>query len=171
MNERSLHVGLVDTFAAQSFGEPGQRTFRVFATTHSGEVSVWMEKEQLVVLGEAIGEMLQKVPDSQGLSPASTASTATISGEVAARAGSLALTYDEAQDGFVFEAANLQDATLRVQSLSFLLDRHQLAAADDEIQDIVAASRPRCTMCGQPLTDPAHFCPPSNGHARVQAPS
>ncbi len=168
MNERSLHVGVVDSFVAQSFGEPGQRTFRLLATTESGEVSIWLEKEQLAALGEAIEQILERVPDSQGLNPSSAGSTATISGEMSAKAASLSLSFEESQDGFVLRAGDLFEATLHVESLNLLLDREQLISAADEIEQIIAGGRPRCSMCGMPLTEQAHFCPPSNGHARVQ---
>jgi hypothetical protein len=36
-----------------------------------------------------------------------------------------------------------------------------------EIDGIVAGSRPRCVLCGAPLTGEPHFCPQQNGHARL----
>jgi hypothetical protein len=31
---------------------------------------------------------------------------------------------------------------------------------------VVAAGRPRCTMCGEPMDPEGHVCPQQNGHFR-----
>ena len=53
-------LGPVDGVTAESFGEPGRRTFRLFAQTGPGRVSLWLEKEQVVMLGSALGWGAQK---------------------------------------------------------------------------------------------------------------
>jgi uncharacterized repeat protein (TIGR03847 family) len=168
MNEGVLNIGVLDTLKVESFGEPGQRTFRVSGTTASGEVSIWLEKEQVVALGAAVEQLLERVGESTGSTPAPHIVPATISGEVSARAGSLSLAFDQSQDAFVLEATDLFDATLDVGTLVLLATRSQVAELEDQVDDIIAGGRPRCPMCGTALTEQAHFCPPSNGHARVR---
>src|ERR1039457_3843945 len=51
---RRLNLGVVQQLEAESFGDPGQRTFRLRATTSSGGVDLWLEKEQIVALGAAV---------------------------------------------------------------------------------------------------------------------
>jgi uncharacterized repeat protein (TIGR03847 family) len=167
MNEGVLNVGVLDTLKVESFGEPGHRTFRVNATTQSGEVSIWLEKEQVIALGAAVEQLIERVSESIGLNPTPHIIPATVSGEVSARAGSLSLAFDQTQDAFVMEATDLFEATLDVGTLVLLATRSQVAELEEQVNEIVAAGRPRCPMCGTPLTGQAHFCPPSNGHARV----
>lgn len=168
MDEERLNLGVLKELAAESFGEPGKRTFRLKATTGSGEVHLWLEKEQLVALGAAVEQILERVPQEQGVEPRTVTSAAEITGEVTARAGSLSLAFDTTQNVFAIEASDLIEATLDVQIFLLLVTRAQLQSVEEELDAIIAAGRPRCPMCGTPLTAAAHFCPPSNGHAKVR---
>lgn len=167
MNEGRLNLGVLASLAAESFGEPGSRTFRLRAGTESGEISIWLEKEQLVALGGAVEQILERVGEGQGETPRPVTKPASITGEVSAHAGSLSLGFDTTQNAFVFEATDLWDATLEVQRVLYLASRQQLAEIETQIDTIIAGGRPRCSMCGRPLGPEPHFCPPSNGHAPV----
>jgi uncharacterized repeat protein (TIGR03847 family) len=167
MDQGGLNIGFVQTLDAESFGEPGQRTFRLTATAGAGRVSLWMEKEQIVMLGNAAAEILERVPEPLGEDPKAASAAGEVSGEVEARVGSSSLGFDRVQNGFVIEATELWDATLNVTFVRLLANRAQLDHINEQVGEIIAGSRPRCPMCGQPLTEEAHFCPPSNGHARV----
>lgn len=168
MSTGILNVGTVDDLLAESFGEPGQRTFRIKATTMSGELGLWLEKHQIVLLGAAIEQLLEETPDDFGRQPLPQRETAAVSGEVAARVANMTLAADRLENGFVIEARDLRDATLAVEGIRFLASRSQLADIADQLTDIVAAGRPQCLLCGAPLSGEPHFCPPSNGHARVR---
>jgi uncharacterized repeat protein (TIGR03847 family) len=167
MNEARLNLGVVHALSAESFGEPGQRTFRLYATTDGGTVSIWLEKEQIVALGNAVVGMLENIAGTQAVTPRPTHAAAQITGDVSARSGSLSLGFDVAQNAVIFEASDLWDATLDVQSIAMLADRDTLEHLEEQIDDIVAGGRPRCSMCGRPLGPGPHFCPPSNGHSHV----
>jgi uncharacterized repeat protein (TIGR03847 family) len=165
---RRLNLGVVQQLEAESFGEPGQRTFRLRATTNSGGVDLWLEKEQIVALGAAVERILERVPENQGVSPRPVKAPAQISGEVAAHAGALSIAFDTIQNAFALEASELREATLDVESMLLLATRAQLTGVEEQVGEILAGGRPRCPMCGAPLSPGvAHFCPPSNGHARV----
>lgn len=148
---------------AESFGEPGQRTFRLLAETGEGSVSLWLEKEQVVMLGSAIDELLERVPS--GDDPAAPVAP-TLIGEFEVRVGALSLGYNGEYNGFVLEATEFV-APFDFESIRLIASRRQLEHVSDQIDRIVAASRPRCPLCGTPLTGQPHFCPQSNGHARV----
>jgi uncharacterized repeat protein (TIGR03847 family) len=150
---------------AESFGEPGQRTFRLLVGTVQGSVSLWLEKEQLAMLGSAIGDLLRRIPKGQGRKPESDALD-SFSGDLEVRVGSLAVGYDESQSGFTVEATDFV-TPLTLTSISFLANRKQFSELGDEIERIVVAGRPRCPLCGRPISGGAHFCPESNGHARL----
>ena len=52
--------GPLDHISAEAIGQPGQRRFRLRAINGDGETaSLWLEKEQLSALGEAIGTALE----------------------------------------------------------------------------------------------------------------
>ena len=40
----------------------------------------------------------------------------------------------------------------------------QMRAFSIRGQEVVAAGRPKCTMCGEPMDPEGHFCPRKNGH-------
>ena len=65
MSEAPLSMGVVHNVSAESFGEPGHRTFRLRASTGPGEISIWLEKEQIVALGGAIAQILGAGADRQ----------------------------------------------------------------------------------------------------------
>ena len=52
--------GPLDHIVAEAIGQPGQRRFRLLVMTMEGDsASLWLEKEQLVALGEAIENVLR----------------------------------------------------------------------------------------------------------------
>jgi uncharacterized repeat protein (TIGR03847 family) len=160
-----LDLGLVAGLSVQSFGEPGQRTFRVLAETSEGTVSLWLEKEQIAMLGGAVEELLTRVVAPRALDPRPDAS-GTFVGDLEVRVGALALGYDTARNGFTIEATEFS-SQLPLDEILLLADRRQLEDVRDQVQEILAASRPRCVLCGTPLTGEPHFCPQSNGHAHL----
>ena len=87
-------------------------------------------------------------------------------GDLEVRVGSLAVGFDPDGAGFSLEAADFTSA-LGLSSIVLNARRDQFTSLEHEISEIVSQSRPRCPLCGQPLSADPHFCPESNGHARV----
>ncbi|HEX6507149.1 MAG TPA: DUF3090 family protein, partial [Chloroflexota bacterium] len=150
MDDRRLDLGIVENLRAESFGEPGQRTFRVLAETGSGRVSLWLEKEQLVMLGTALDDLLERALSDNDM-VRSAGQPADFVGELDVQVGSLALGYDAEGAAFSLEASEFTTA-FELDSIGFLARRDQLEGIRDEISAIVSQSRPRCILCGQPLT-------------------
>lgn len=150
---------------AESFGEPGQRTFRVIARTGEGSVSLWLEKQQLAMLGSALEDLLSRTPSDFDATPGDGGASGFV-GELEVRVGSLAVGFDPEAGDFSLEAGDFTSA-LGLSSVSLRAGRDQVESLERDISEIVARSRPRCPLCGQPLTDGPHFCPESNGHATV----
>jgi uncharacterized repeat protein (TIGR03847 family) len=165
VNNQRLDLGGVDDVHVESFGEPGQRTFRIHVQKGSGTVSLWLEKYQVTLLGSAIEELLERVSASNR--PASTDSGSTFLGELEVRAGELSLAYNEERNAFTLEAGEFESA-FDLETITFQADRGQIEGVQGEIEKIVAASRPRCVLCGTPLTGEPHFCPGQNGHAKLK---
>jgi uncharacterized repeat protein (TIGR03847 family) len=160
-----LDLGPVDSVRAESFGEPGQRTFRLLAQAGGGTVSLWLEKQQLAMLGAALEDLLERTPRGHDVT-ATDSDTSGFVGELEVRVGSLAVGFDPDGAGFSLGAADFTSA-LGLSSIVLNARRDQFTSLEQEISEIVSQSRPRCPLCGQPLTSDPHFCPESNGHARV----
>jgi len=162
---KRLDLGVVLSVHAESFGEPGQRTFRVLADAGKGRVSLWLEKQQIVALLAACNELLERVPEEDGREPVDVQPQAFM-GDLEVRVGSLSVGYDGQKGGFAIEASDFE-SDLDLTHIAFMADRDGFAAMRDELDDIVGRSRPRCPLCGTPLSGEPHFCPPSNGHAHL----
>jgi uncharacterized repeat protein (TIGR03847 family) len=165
VNDRRLDLGPVESVHAESFGEPGQRTFRLLAQRGEGNVSLWLEKQQLAMLGSALEDLLARTPEQHD-APATELESSGFVGDLEVRVGSLAVGFDLAGEGFSLEAADFT-SELGLSSIAIRARRDQFVALEQEISEIVSQSRPRCLLCGQPLTSGPHFCPESNGHAQV----
>lgn len=165
MESQDLDLGVVRDVVAESFGEPGQRTFRLVIHQGDGAVSLWLEKEQIVMLGSAVRELLRRVPPDQGHEPADS-KAGNFLGELEFRVGSLAVGYDPERLGFSVEASDFVSA-FDLESIRFMANRAAFERLGTQLDAIASAGRPRCPLCGRPLTGEPHFCPESNGHARL----
>jgi uncharacterized repeat protein (TIGR03847 family) len=161
----SLELGLVARLTVQSFGEPGRRTFRILAETGEGTVSLWLEKEQVVGLASAVEQLLDRVSQPRGSQP-ETRKAPTFLGDLEVKVASLAVGYDATVDAFTLTGSEFL-TDLPLERISLLASREQLEAAREQCEEIVAAGRPRCVLCGAPLTGEPHFCPEQNGHTPV----
>lgn len=166
MNDQRLDVGDAGDVHIEAIGEPGRRTFRMTVEKAGGTASLWFEKFQVVLLGNAIEELLSSV--SATATTQRNQTTPAFVGEVEARVGAMSLGFDAAAGVFTFEATELENA-FQLAAITFTMSRAQLETLQREIEGIVAAGRPLCVLCGTPLTGAPHFCPQQNGHAHVRA--
>ncbi len=167
---------------AQAIGNPGERTFRLLVEADDGRsAAIWLEKEQLQALGLAIEQLLAEV---QGRLASSTrpvdlpdAESFPAQPTVELKAGRLALGQDESEletgPRYVLichdvESAGLEDDDEPSQAPTFSCraTRDQLRALSRNIAEVVAAGRPRCPLCGEPVQslDQPHGCVRANGH-------
>jgi len=160
----------------EAIGEPGQRRFRLMAVVGGDTFVVWMEKQQLQALGLALEQMLEQLPD-RGPEIAATSAPIEFDAETRRqfRAGRMELGYDEAQDRLVIVAHDINDeeeaeeapaivgAATEV-SFACRMTREQAREVSADAAAVVAAGRPRCTMCGRPMGPGPHVCPQQNGH-------
>lgn len=182
-----------ERFVAGTIGRPGDRTFFLQARDGARIVSVVLEKVQVAVLADRLGDLLAEL-ERRGVAAAEADATteadatiATIAASTddtspldepiseAFRAGSLTLGWDGDAERVLVEA--------RAQSE----DGEEIDADEDEDEDgpdllrvrmtagaarsfvaraarIVAAGRPPCPLCGVPLDPQGHICPRRNGH-------
>ncbi len=156
---------------AEALGEPGSRRFRLLASLGGETFIVWMEKQQLQALGLALEQMLEQLP-SRGPELESADVPLEFDTETRRqfRVGRMELGYDEAGDRILISAHDLQeeDESPQQAALDLGISRGQARQLSAEAALLVAAGRPRCPMCGQPMDPGIHVCPQQNGHLPLQ---
>ncbi len=152
----------------EAVGEPGQRRFRLMAIIDGETSIVWMEKQQLQALGLALDQMLDQLPErGPDLGAADVPLDFDTDTRRQFRVGKMELGYDERRDRLVIVAHDLNaddEDDAPSSRLSCRLTRSQARELSVDAAQVVAAGRPRCTMCGAPMGPGRHVCPQQNGH-------
>ena len=166
-----IDFGLVDAVDAEAIGEPGQRTFRLRARSGPNRASLWMEKEQLTALGQAISRLLAERSPRRGASLPEPPGIGEFGSDpdVDFRVIRMGLDFETESGDRVVILADDEEAIERGNSPAFRMEigRDSSFALVRQIADAVAGGRPRCPLCGTPLEGSGeHFCPGSNGHGK-----
>jgi uncharacterized repeat protein (TIGR03847 family) len=171
MDEVRYDFATINRLEAEALGRPGQRTFRLIIGNEQGETAVlWIEKEQVAALGDAIDRLLAHVGQRHlkrlDITPAppEPATPLLDAPTVEFKIGTLALGYEAEQRLCLLQAHDIEGDPEGPPTLRCLIRQSQFRRLSEQIAGIVATGRPRCPMCGQPLSGRVHFCPPSNGH-------
>jgi uncharacterized repeat protein (TIGR03847 family) len=174
-----------DRFVAGTVGEPGSRTFFLQARSGTRVTSVALEKAQVSVLAERVDELLDEVLRVSG-GKAPVPAVAPVDAEdndpldtpieEEFRVGAMSLAWDPDSGRVVVEcyaegvsveededeeADELEGSVLRV-SISGATAR----AFTKRALAVVAAGRPPCPFCNNPLDPSGHICPRANGYRR-----
>ncbi len=162
----------VDRITTDAVGEPGQRVFYIQGRKGNRLVTIICEKEHVAGLTVAIEQVLMTMAGDDA--DAVVDPDPVIEGgmeleyplDPVFRAGQVNLGYDQVTGRMVLIAYELQpEDTPRPQSVArFWATLAQMRAFGLHGQEVVAAGRPRCTMCGEPMEPEGHFCPRKNGH-------
>jgi uncharacterized repeat protein (TIGR03847 family) len=158
-----------DRFIAGTVGEPGQRSFYLQARKGAAVVSVGVEKTQVAVLADRLGDMLDAIePISRVDGPAQDVGPLDQPVVEAFRVGAMALAWDPEQRAVVLEAQPLAEdgeyhETADNDPEGPDLLRVRISASDarsfiDRSLTLVGAGRPSCPFCGMPLEPTGHFC-------------
>ncbi|MFC4109201.1 DUF3090 domain-containing protein [Micromonospora zhanjiangensis] len=184
-----------ERFVAGTVGPPGERTFFLQARGGGRLVSVALEKVQVSLLAEKLEELLTEASRRFGVElPESVAAGSDNEPldtpvEEEFRVGTLGLAFDvdtatvvieaieagetesesEAELTGVAEEVEDEDEDEPDEDLDRLRVRLTPQAAREFIERarrVVAAGRPPCPLCGQPLDPAGHLCPRHNGYHR-----
>lgn len=161
-----------DRFVAGAVGDPGARTFYLQARKGGTLVSVGLEKVQVVALAARLDDLLDAVD-----APATPSDTDDRPLEEPVielfRVGAMALAWDPVTEAVVIEAQTptedgdyLEVPDEADEGPDLLRVRIGPAEARSFVrraEALVAAGRPACPFCGQPLDPTGHFCPRGNG--------
>jgi uncharacterized repeat protein (TIGR03847 family) len=174
-----------DRFIAGTVGQPGSRTFYLQARDGDRIVSVLLEKVQVTLLAERLTQLLVEVRERGATVPEEPAATDLDAGPLdepineAFRVGTMAIVWDGEDESIVVEARAVNedeeatdeteepDAAAEADDDSDVVRVHlnpsKALAFARRALDLVAAGRPPCPFCGQPLNPEGHICPRRNG--------
>jgi uncharacterized repeat protein (TIGR03847 family) len=184
---RQVHeFGAPDRFVVGTVGMPGERTFFLQARVGNAITSVALEKAQVSALADRIDQLLDEVsgsrvaPDQVPTStPAGLADNGPLDVPIVEefRVGAMALGWDDASHKVVIEAHAVAEEDEEIPDIAddtpdgpdtlrvWLTPGHARAFAD-RARFVVAAGRPPCPFCSQPLDPDGHVCPRANGYRR-----
>ncbi|HET8683906.1 MAG TPA: DUF3090 domain-containing protein [Micromonosporaceae bacterium] len=177
-----------ERFVAGTVGPPGERTFFLQARGGGRLVSVVLEKVQVALLAEKLEELLTEAHRRFGVElPEPAAPTDNEPLELPVdeefRVGTLGLAFDVESATVVIEAIAATDAEPEAEPeaepapeepepdedldrLRVRLTPAATRAFIERAKRVVAAGRPPCPLCGQPLDPQGHLCPRHNGYHR-----
>ena len=172
----------IERFTAGAVGEPGARIFYLQVHAEGAVVSFRCEKQQVGALGTYLAEAMRDLPAPD---PDALPTDLDLVEPVIAEwvIGSMGMAYDERGDRLVLicqelvpeaEDDDLEEADDPLAALEegdaasarFHLTREQAAAFVGHAEELLAAGRPPCPICGMPMNPEGHTCPRSNGHGR-----
>lgn len=180
---RAIHVFRTpDRFIAGTVGEPGERTFYLQAVHEARVVSVLLEKQQVQVLADRMGMLLDEVARRFGASVPQRTEVTDVDPlvtplDVEFRVGTMGLGWDSDSGAVVVELLAVTDSEIDESVVLddtdegpdavrvFLTPRQAREFAVRSVR-VVAAGRPPCPLCGEPLSTQGHMCVRSNGYKR-----
>ena len=179
-----------DRFVAGTVGQPGERAFFLQAREGNRMTSVACEKQQVSVLAEhldrVLDEVLRRSAGEVDVPPASSKARDTdpldapITEEF--RVGTMTIAWDPSIDRIVIELFSNVDvaeessqdpppATAEepdeIEADEVFVVKITASYARDFVaraQALVAAGRPSCPFCLQPIDPQGHICPRANGY-------
>jgi uncharacterized repeat protein (TIGR03847 family) len=177
-----------ERFVAGTVGPPGQRTFFLQARSGARLTSVALEKQQVAVLAERVDGLLDEVMRAEGgagVVPAVTPSALEDNEPLEQpideefRAGTMTLAWDADNERVVIEVFAMENSEPEDDDLEQLVEEPtaeellvvslppaEARAFCQRAQAVVAAGRPPCQFCGNPLDPSGHLCPRANGFRR-----
>ena len=180
---RQIHVfRSPERFLAGTIGQPGEREFFLQVVDGRRVLSVSCEKQQVAVLADRLGSLITEVArrfGAQAESESAAQGELTLSTPVDAefRVGTMGLAWDGEGSQVIVELLALSEEEVGEDIV--LEDREDgpdalrvflsLAAARDfakHAEQVVAAGRPPCPLCSNPLDPEGHICPRLNGYHR-----
>jgi uncharacterized repeat protein (TIGR03847 family) len=182
---RVIHVfKQPDRFIAGTIGVPGERTFYLQATQAARTISVLIEKQQVAVLADRLGALIDEVGRQFELSISESVTEDLDPLEVPLdeefRVGTMGLGWDPDARAVVVEVlavseesadetAVLDDGDTGPDALRVFLSPDSAKAFAQRAQRVIGAGRAPCPLCGGPLDPTGHVCPRLNGYHRAEA--
>jgi len=164
----------VDTFTAAAVGEPGSRVFYLHARAGTERVTVKCEKQQVTAIAQYLRRVLSDLPPPEDRPlPFELRDP----GELSFVLGPIGLGYDRGNDRLLVQLEELLPSTGDDEDddedvvvdddpdrghVRLYVTRSQAAAFCERADELVAAGRPNCQWCGNPIDPDGHPCPRMN---------
>ena len=162
----------VDRITTDAIGQPGKRVFYLQARQGTKLVTLICEKEHVAALSVAVDHWLLSLVDNVAEAVVEPDAVLQEGMELEVpldpvfHVAEVNLGYDQESGRLVVIAYELlpeqDDVTPSVAR--FWATPAQMRAFSIRGLEVVAAGRPRCAMCGEPIDPEGHFCPRKNGH-------
>ncbi len=164
----TIDFGLARGIDAQSFGQPGQRTFRLRVVGAAFEsASLWMEKEHLQALSLSLQQVLSELKHEAAPQPADVGEFPDTA-DHDFRVGRIGIGLSPSDRTVILQVGEPGEG--EDYKLRFRLTLDHCASLVVQLIGIIAAGRPRCPLCGLPIDPTGHTCSRSNGHSREPIP-
>jgi uncharacterized repeat protein (TIGR03847 family) len=174
-----------DRFVVGTVGPPGQRVFFLQALSGRRLVSVSCEKEQVRILADRVGDVLDQFAAEAVEAGPEDNEPLTTPIEDEFRVATLSLAWDPDRSSVVIEAfdadlpeageedeeatevpAEFLESMASRSSVRVVLTPAQARSFVRRARALVTAGRPPCPFCGGPLDPTGHICPRANGYKR-----
>ncbi|WP_448223628.1 DUF3090 domain-containing protein [Gordonia iterans] len=172
-----------ERFVAGTVGQPGDRTFFLQVTSGAQTLSVQIEKQQVLILADRLGYLLDEVARRFGtavppeVSEAADTSPLEMPIDAEFHVGSMGLGWDAESAAVVVEllavtdepideSVILDDTAEGPDTVRIFLTAEAAREFSARSMRVVAAGRPLCPLCSQPLDADGHICARSNGYKR-----
>ncbi|MGE0598939.1 MAG: DUF3090 family protein [Dehalococcoidia bacterium] len=152
----------------EAIGQPGQRRFRLLAMNDFGESAfLWLEKEQLIALGEAIENVLKSEGYEHQARPMDDLPEEPVyplNADVDMRLAQLSMGVNRETRAVVLICADGPSEDDDTTAVTMNFDYRRAFELQRTIGEVVAAGRPACPLCSQPMDPSGHVCVRTNGH-------
>lgn len=156
----------VDAFTVGVLGEPGARAFFLQARRGPTRVTVKCEKQQASAISDYLRRVLNDLP-APTERPIAAAMELAAPVDAAFVLGPVGLGYDRSNDMVLVQLEEVIAVDEEGEPLEsdpdrghvrVFLTRSQAHAFCDHAEAIVAAGRPACIWCANPINPDGHFC-------------
>jgi uncharacterized repeat protein (TIGR03847 family) len=173
MSPSHFEIRPVERITVGAVGEPGHRVFYLQAGGEGRQITLRVEKEQVLMLAMSIeqflGDLHQRFPALQEADPSFDESEMQLEQPLESEfhIGNMGLGYDEREDRLLFVLRQaVEEAVSRSEAseASLWCTREQLIRLARWAVELARRGRPICGNCGNPIDPSGHFCPRKNGH-------
>jgi uncharacterized repeat protein (TIGR03847 family) len=156
----------VDAFTVGALGEPGARAFYLQARRGAQRVTVKCEKQQASAISDYLRRVLNDLPEPTER-PIAAAMELIGPFDAAFVLGPVGLGYDRSNDMVLLQLEEVIAVDEEGEPLDedpdrghirMFLTRNQAHAFCQHAENIVAAGRPSCVWCANPINPDGHFC-------------
>jgi uncharacterized repeat protein (TIGR03847 family) len=163
----------VDAFTTGAIGQPGSRVFFLQARQGRRRVAVKCEKQQVSAIAQYLRRVLSDLPPPEDR-PVAGSLELLEPVEEAFVLGPIGLGYDSSTDRLVVQLEELtlvdededdedeDDEEGAEGHIRIYVTRGQAASFCERAEQVVAAGRPDCRWCGNPIDPDVHPCPRMN---------